>query len=102
VAFDNLPPQSQEFIKALAGNVEAGTHLSEVTRFSGDVSDPRSRMVQKAVPGGEDHVILMEGYGAGDALNRVIAKGYLKGGWISADTWQGEVDESALEELRKG
>jgi hypothetical protein len=102
VAFDILPPQSQEFIKALAGNIEAGTHLPQVTRYSGDSTDPRSRLVQKAVPGGQDYVILMEGYGAGDALNRVIAKGYLKGSWISADTWEGEVDPSALEEYRKG
>lgn len=102
MAFDNLPPQSQEFIKTLAGNMEAGTHTATVTRFSGDVSDPRSRLVQKGAPGNDDYVMVMEGYGAGDALNRVIAKGYLKGGWISADTWEGEIDESALEELRKG
>lgn len=102
MAFDILPPQSQEFIKTLAGNIEAGTHVAQVTRYSGDSTDPRSRLVQKAIEGGQDHVIVMEGYGAGDALNRVIAKGYLKGGWVSADTWQGEVDDSALEEYRKG
>ena len=102
MAFDNLPPQSQEFINTLVANIEAGTHVANVTRFSGDVNDPRSRLVQKAAQGGDDFVLYMEGYGAGDALNRVIAKGFLKGGWVSADTWEGEVDDSALEEYRKG
>lgn len=98
--FDNLPDRPKEYITALAGNVANGTHTTKLLRSSGSVNDPRSRVVQTAVEGGEDFTIYLEGYGAGEAFNRIIAKGYMSGGWLDADVWEGEVDASAVEEFK--
>ena len=102
VGFENMLPQSIQFITALAANIDAGTHTKEIVRYSGSVNDPRSRLVQTAVKGGSDFEILMEGYGAGDAFNILVSRGYLKGGWVDADTWEGEVNDTAVETYRAG
>ncbi len=90
------------YIMALAGNVEAGTHSTEVTRYSGSINDPRARIVQKSTGEAEDHTIFLEGYASGDAFQRLIARGFITGEWADPDTWQGTVDETALTEYRGG
>ena len=102
MAFEDLLPQSAEFITALAKNIDDGSHGKEIVRYSGSVNDPRSRLVQTADGDGEAFEILMEGYGAGDAFNILIGRGFIQGGWIDADTWQGEIDDSAVEAYRAG
>jgi len=99
---EELKPQAREYLVALAGNVEAGTHGRQFVRYSGTGEDPRSRIVQPAVAGGEDFTIWLEGYSAGDALMRLVASGLVKGGWADSDTWRGEIDESGLEVVRAG
>ena len=100
MSFDELHPLSREYIEALCGNVEAGTHSPNVLRLSGDVNDPRARIVQKSAGAAEDHTIFLEGYASGDAFQRLIARGYLKGQWTDPDTWEGTVDESAMEQFK--
>jgi hypothetical protein len=100
--FDELPELAQEYITTLATNVVNGTHTPTVTRYSGDINDPRARLVQEATGDNEDYTIYLEGYASGEAFQRVIAKGYLKGGWADADTWQGEVDETAISQIKAG
>jgi hypothetical protein len=100
MAFDELHPLSKEYIEALAGNLDAGTHGNQITRFSGSTEDPRSRIVQKSAGDAEDYTHWLEGYSAGDAFQRLVAKGYLKGSWISPDTWEGTIEDSALTEYR--
>ncbi len=102
MAFEDLHPKSKEYIEGLANNVVAGTHKVDVIRYSGSIEDPRSRIVQPAVGKGEDFVILMEGYSAGDAFNRLIVKGLLQGTWVSSDTWEGTVTDTAIEAAKAG
>ena len=66
MAFDDLHPLSKEYIETLAANIEAATHGADVIRYSGDLDEPRARIVQKAVNEGEDFVMWMEGWSAGD------------------------------------
>jgi hypothetical protein len=100
MAFDDLHPLSREYIEALAGNLDAGTHANTVIRYSGSGEDPRSRIVQPATGGGDDFTLFMEGYSAGDAFQRLVARGYLKGSWVSPDTWEGTIEDSALTDFR--
>jgi hypothetical protein len=102
VAFDNLIPQSRDYITALAGNVAAGTHSNKFTWRSGSVNDPRARIVQKATAGNEDFTLFLEGYGSGEAVQRLIVKGFLTQQWTDVDTWEGEVQDSAVTELQAG
>jgi hypothetical protein len=102
VAFDTLIPQSREYITALAGNIAAGTHTTEIRRLSGSVNDPRARIVQKATAGNQDFTLYLEGYGSGEALLRLVAKGYLKGEWSDVDTWDGTVEDLAVTEFNAG
>jgi hypothetical protein len=103
MAFEDLTPQSREFITALASRVADGTHAPEIVRYSGNISDPRSRIVQKGAAGNEDYVMFLEGYSAGDSFQRLIVKGLLKGGWVEGgEVWEGAVDESAVEAYRAG
>jgi hypothetical protein len=102
VAFDNLIPQSREYITTLAGNVIAGTHTNKITRLSGSVNDPRARIVQKATPGNTDYTLFLEGYGSGEAVQRLVVKGYLTGEWADVDTWEGTVEDSAITEMQAG
>lgn len=97
VAFEDLHPQSRQFIQALSAHIHDGTHSSNIIRYSGDTSDPRSRIIQKSLGTEPDHIIYMEGYSAGDSFNRLIGRGLIKGGWVSADTWEGTVEPSAVE-----
>ncbi len=101
MAFDELHPLSKEYIETLCSNVEAGTHTTKVTRLSGSINDPRARMVQEG-SSAEDLIIYLEGYASGDAFQRLIARGFLKGEWVDPDIWEGEVDESALTEHKGG
>jgi hypothetical protein len=100
MAFDNLPDRPKEYITVLTSNVINGTHTTKIVRTSGSINDPRSRVTQKAVGDGEDFTIFLEGYGAGEAFNRIIAKGYMSGGWADADTWEGEIEDTAVEEYK--
>lgn len=102
MAFEDLHPRAKEYMDSLASRVVAGTHKSKVTRFSGDINDNRSRIIQPSAGSEEDNIIFMEGYAAGDAFNRLVVKGYLKGSWISADTWEGEIDESGVAAYQAG
>ncbi|MFN2115089.1 MAG: hypothetical protein ACK2T6_05200 [Anaerolineae bacterium] len=98
--FDILPDRPREYITVLTANVVNGTHTPKIVRSSGSINDPRSRVTQEAVEGGEPFVIFLEGYGAGEAFNRIIAKGYMTGGWLDADVWEGQIDPSAIEEYK--
>jgi hypothetical protein len=102
MSFEDLHPKSKEYIEALTTNVIAGTHKPDVIRYSGDVSDPRSRIVQPPIGSGEEFIILMEGYSAGDAFNRLIVKGLLQGSWVTSDTWEGTVTDTAIETAKAG
>lgn len=103
MAFEELHPQSKEFISALAANVDAGTHTPNIVRFSGSTEDPRSRIVQKSAGSAPDFVIMMEGYAAGDSFQRLIVKQLLKGEWLGGgETWEGAVQDSAMEQYRAG
>jgi len=97
MAFEDMPPRSQTYINALTANVIAGTHKAEFSRFSGDVSDTRSRIVQPSAGSEPEFVLYMEGYGAGDDFMRLVVKGFLEGGWVTSDTWEGKVTEKAVE-----
>lgn len=102
MAFDDLHPVSKQYIEAMAANIEAGTHTADIIRYSGTVTEPRARIVQAAAGGGEGFTIWLEGYASGDAFNRLIAKGFIKGGWADAEVWEGAVEDSALETYRAG
>jgi hypothetical protein len=102
MAFEDLHRLSREYILALTTNIDAGTHTADIVRYSGSIEDPRSRIVQAGANGGPPHEIILEGYSAGDAFQRLIVKGLIKGSWVSSDTWEGVVDESALEAYRAG
>jgi len=102
MAFEDLTPLSKQFIEDLSSHVEAGTHTVDITRYSGDIGDSRARIVQKATAANPDYTLYFDGFTAGDAFQRLIAKGLLKGKWDSADTWSGTVDESALTAYRAG
>lgn len=100
--FDELHPLSKEYIETMCGNVEAGTHTNKVTRLSGSINDPRARIMQESAGDAEAHTIWLEGYASGDAFQRLIARGFLKGEWVDPDTWEGEIDESAMTEFKGG
>jgi hypothetical protein len=102
VAFDTLIPQSREYITALAGNVVAGTHTPNFHWHSGSVNDPRARIIQKATPGNTDFTLFLEGYGSGEAVQRLIVKGYLTQQWVDVDSWDGVVQDSAISEIQAG
>lgn len=102
MTFEALHPLSKEYIETLCGNVEAGTHTTKVVRLSGSINDARARIVQRSVGSAEDLTIFLEGYSSGDAFQRLIARGFLKGEWVDPDTWEGTVEESALTEFRGG
>lgn len=98
----NLTPLSKQYIEDLSSHVVAGTHTPEITRYSGSLEDARARLVLKATKGNPDYTLFLDGFSAEDAMQRLIVKGLLKGGWESADTWSGTVDESALAAMRAG
>ena len=98
MAFDVLPEPAKGYITQLAGNLANGTHTADVTRFSGTVNDPRARIVQKAVEGGEDFTLYLEGYAAGEAFQRILVKGFMTGDWLDSETWEGKIDQSAVDE----
>jgi hypothetical protein len=102
VAFEDLTPQSKEYITALAANVDGGTHTPNIVRYSGNIEDPRSRIVQKSAGTEPDYMIVLEGFGAGESFQRLVVKNLLKGGWVSPDTWEGVVDDSAMAAYRAG
>jgi hypothetical protein len=102
MAFEDLHPLSKQYIDNLAAHVVDGTHGTAIVRYSGSIEDARSRIVQTSAGSEPDNTIFMEGYSAGDAFQRLVVKGFLKGGWISSDTWEGVIDESALEAYRAG
>ena len=102
MAFDNLIPQSREYITVLAGNVVAGTHTNTIAWHSGSVNDPRARIIQKATPGNTDFTLFLEGYGSGEAVQRLIVKGFLTQQWTDVNSWDGTVQDSAITELQAG
>jgi hypothetical protein len=102
MAFEELTPLSKQYIEDLASHVEAGTHTAEISQVSGNLEDRRSRIVQTSAGTEPAYTLFLEGFSAGDAIQRLIVKGYLKGGWVNADTWSGVVDDSALAAYRAG
>ncbi len=102
MAFEDLHPRAKEYMDSLASRVLAGTHTDQIVRFSGDINDPRARIVQTSAGSEEDNVIFMEGYASGDAFNRLVVKGYLQGSWVSADTWEGKIDETGIAAYQAG
>lgn len=102
MAFDTLIPQSREYITALAGNIVAGTHTNEITWHSGSVNDPRARIVQKATGGNDDFTLYLEGYGSGEAIQRLIVKQFLTQEWSGPDSWDGVIQDSAVTEMKAG
>jgi hypothetical protein len=102
MAFEDLKPMSKQFIEDLVSHVEAGTHTTDITRFSGDLEDRRARIVQKSAGTEPDYTLFMEGFSAGDAFQYLIVKGLVKGEWVSADTWSGKVDDSAIAAYQAG
>ena len=100
MTFDALHPLSKEYIETMCGNVEAGTHTVKVLRLSGSINDARARLVQKSAGSADDITIYLEGYSSGDAFQRLIARGFIKGAWVDPDVWEGTIDDSALAEYR--
>jgi hypothetical protein len=98
MAFDDLRPLARDYITQLAGNVVGGTHTADITRSSGGINDMRDRLVQKSAGQAEDHIIYFESYSSGDAFQTLIVRGYIKGEWLDPNTWQGAVQDSALEQ----
>jgi ABC-type taurine transport system ATPase subunit len=102
MAFEDLHPLSKQYIEDLASHVVNGTHTKDIVRYSGSTEDPRSRIVQATAGTEPDYVIYMEGFSAGDALQRLVVQGFIKGSWVSSDTWEGTVEDSALDAYRAG
>lgn len=102
MAYEDLHPQSKEYIDALVANIEAGTHTAKIIRYSGSSDDPRSKIVQKSAGAAPDHVIFLEGFASGDSFQRLVGRGMIKGSWATPDTWEGAVEDSTLEAYRAG